>query len=415
MNRTTLRMLCVASFALYAASCAQGTATTTTGGSTPGGGASLTGGTIGSSGGTLSSSGGTTTIASGGSPQTGGNPVTGGNPLAGGNPVTGGVASSGGTTTGAGGTTTRSGGTISSSGGTISSSGGTATSSGGTTTSSGGTTTSSGGVTGTSTGGTTARTGGTTVSTGGTTTSTGGAGGSTTVDVASVVPDLDGFYWEGTCSGSVTATGRNCPFADATATTCPSGTTWATRGAIKNKTITVKGTTGTQYTINFEVRGVAGTRCYTGGAAASTATPSATGPNNTWYVGGTQASDSIWNTYEIHVSPAVPGEANVYYANSFSQNQSWCSKEATYQVGFTASFKVLGGGTITFTIHDANCMAQQNCGGNDTSSVCDSPRTIDLTGMSPAATFTQPPTNTIGTKTYNPQWLYFDVKSVTSP
>jgi hypothetical protein len=229
------------------------------------------------------------------------------------------------------------------------------------------------------------------------------------------VPDLDGFYWEGTCSGSVTATGRNCPFADATATTCPSGTTWATRGAIKNKTITVKGTTGTQYTINFEVRGVAGTRCYTGGAAASTATPSATGPNNTWYVGGTQAGDSIWNTYEIHVSPAVPGQANVYYANSFSQNQSWCSKEATYQVGFTASFKVLGGGTITFTIHDANCMAQQNCGGNDTSSVCDSPRTIDLTGMSPAATFTQPPTNTIGTKTYNPQWLYFDVKSVTSP
>jgi hypothetical protein len=237
------------------------------------------------------------------------------------------------------------------------------------------------------------------------------------VDVASVVPDLDGFYWEATCSGDIAVHGKNCPFlpTGSTSTTCPTGTTWATRGAIRDTTLNVKGTPGTPYTVNFEVRGVVGTRCYSGGTAAYTGVPSVDGPNNTWYVGGVQANNSIWSTYELHVSPPVPGEANVYFFNAFPSNPSWCEKEATYQVGYTASFKVLGGGTMKFTIHDANCMTQQNCGGNDSATTCDAPRTIDLSGMSPAASFGQPPVSSVSGSTYYPQWLYFDVKSVTSP
>ena len=84
-------------------------------------------------------------------------------------------------------------------------------------------------------------------------------------------------------------------------------------------------------------------------------------------------------------------------------------------MGYTAKLPVMGDSTITFTIHDTNCQAQQNCGSDDTSSTCNMMRTIDLAGLSPAATFAQPRTNIIGTKTYYPQWLYFDVKSVTSP
>jgi hypothetical protein len=34
--------------------------------------------------------------------------------------------------------------------------------------------------------------------------------------------------------------------------------------------------------------------------------------------------------------------------------------------------------------------------------------------MSPAPSFAQPPTNTVGAKTFYPQWLYFVVKSVTA-
>jgi len=179
----------------------------------------------------------------------------------------------------------------------------------------------------------------------------------------------------------------------------------------------VKGTTGTPYTINFEVRGVLGTRCYTGGTpAVANMTPNANGANNTWYVGGTQANNSIWNTYELHIAPPVTGEANVYYFNSFPANVTgWCEKEASYQIGYTASFKVLGGGTMTFEIHDANCLVMQNCGPDDTAATCTAPRTVDLSGMTPPATFTQPPTNLVSGTTYYPQWVYISVKSVTSP
>ena len=178
------------------------------------------------------------------------------------------------------------------------------------------------------------------------------------------------------------------------------------------------GTAGTAYTINFEVRGVVGTRCYTGGTIASTAVPSATAPNNAWYVGGRQYNDSIWNTYEIGVNPAVTGQANKFFANAFgtdSVNTSWCQKEATYEVRYTAKLPVMGNSVLTMTIHDTNCQAQQNCGGNDTSTVCNQMRTVSLSDLSPAGTFAQPRTNMIGGMTYYPQWLYFDVKSVTSP
>ena len=244
----------------------------------------------------------------------------------------------------------------------------------------------------------------------------GGAGGSGDL-ITQVVPDLDGFVWEGTCSGTVAASGKNCPFADDTATSCPSTGTWAQKGATKKKTLTVKGVAGTKYTVNFEVRGVVGTRCYTGGMTGPgfSTTPNANGPNNTWYIGGTQYNDSIWNTYEIDVNSNLPADKKVYYANAFPMSPDWCQKEASYEVGFKASFVVVGGSTIDFIIHDANCQAQQNCGGNDAATTCDSPRTISLAGLSPAGTFAQPRTNTIGSKTYYPQWLYFDVQSVTSP
>jgi len=231
---------------------------------------------------------------------------------------------------------------------------------------------------------------------------------------------LEGFYWEGTCSGNIAIHGKNCPFAPtgSTSQTCPAGTTWATRGTIRDKVLNVKGTTGTPYTITFEVRGVLGTRCYTGGTpAVANMTPNANAANNTWYVGGTQANNSIWNTYELHIAPPVPGAtANIYYFNAFPSNVTgWCEKEASYQIGYTASFQVLGGGTMTFEIHDANCLVMQNCGPDDTASTCTAPRTIDLSGMTPPATFTQPPTNLVGGTTYYPQWAYFSVKSVTSP
>jgi len=358
-----------------------GSSALNSGGAIGNGGASDSGGEIGKGG--ASASGGAT--GNGGSSGLGGGSAAGGKTGSGGSGAGGSTANGG--TTGSNGGAQDTGGAQSAGG--IQGTGGAIVSGG---------TTGSGGVNGT-----------------GGEQGTGGASGA--LNPKDIVPDLVGFYWEGTCSGNISATGKTCPFAPAgsTSATCPSGSTWATSGSIRDTNLAVKGTTGTQYTITFDVHGVAGTRCYTGGTPASTTAPSATGPNNTWYVGGQQANDSIWNTYELHVSPTVTGEANTYFLNAFPSNPDWCQKEASYEIKYTASFKVLGGGTMKFTIHDTNCLAQQNCGGNDTDTTCNSPRTIDLSGMNPAATFAQPPTNTVGGTKYYPQWLYFDVKSVTSP
>ena len=235
------------------------------------------------------------------------------------------------------------------------------------------------------------------------------AGGSGSMPVDAVIPGLNGYYWEGTCAGSISVEGHNCPMSDSSSS-CP------TNGINREKTLAVKGVTGQLYTVNIEVRGVIGTRCYTGGTRASTAALSETGNNNWWYTGGTYANPTgWWNSYELHVSPST-GDASgdVYYFNgSGVSGGSDCEREATYLVKYNATFKVKGGGTLTFKVHDQNCKGQQNCGQNpDGNSAC-APRTVDLSGMSasPPANFTQPPAN----GTYKPQWMLIGVTSITSP
>ena len=277
------------------------------------------------------------------------------------------------------------------------------------------------GTGGTGSGGSTTGTGGKVTGTGGMTGAGGAGTGGAMLNINDIIPGFDGFYWEATPSGNTALSGTNYPFGPA-AGGCPQGATWATTGYINNKTMAVKGTTGQQYTVNFNVRGVVGTRCYTGGTPGGmplpAATPNPSGPNSTWYVGGTQFNDSIWNTMEIHVAPAVPNAANVYYANYFPNTSNWCQKEASYETRFSASFPVIGGGNLTFTIHDSNCRTLANCGQVENQATCDTSaaRIIDMSGVNPAPTnFTQPRTVSLGGTTYYVQWVWFDVTSVTSP
>lgn len=267
----------------------------------------------------------------------------------------------------------------------------------------------SGGVAGTDAGGTAAIAGTSAAGTGGGSAGTGGGGGLTP---AEIVPELHGFYWEGSCAGSIAVDGHSCPMSD-DEPMCPAG------GIDREKTIPVKGVAGQPYTIDIEVRGVVGTRCYTGGTRASSAALNENGDNNWWYIGGTYANPTgWWNTYELHVSPATGDPSgDVYYFNGADvQGGNACEREATYPVKYNASFKAKGGGTLTLKIHDHNCKGQQNCGSNpDGSSPC-APRTVDLSGMaaSPPTSFAQPPANMLS-KTYYPQWLFIAVNSITSP
>jgi len=106
--------------------------------------------------------------------------------------------------------------------------------------------------------------------------------------------------------------------------------------------------------------------------------------------------------------------------NSFPNTSNWCNKEATYEIRYSASFPVLGGGMISLVIHDSNCRTLANCGAVENQASCDTTaaRIIDMSGLSPQPTnFSQPRTGSIAgsTTTYELQWLWIDVTSVTSP
>ena len=250
---------------------------------------------------------------------------------------------------------------------------------------------------------------------------TGGAAGSGTVNPADVVPELAaGWYWEDSCRGNFDPGGHNC-WTDAMHTACPSG------GVSIDQTLNVKGTPGQTYTVTVQVGGVAGTRCYQGGMAPSTATVKDNDYNSWWYVGGMpyNATAGFWNTYELHVSPSTgdPSKDVYYFNNSSSRAASGgdCEREASYLVKYTAKFKVVGGGSLLFRIHDNNCKSQMNCGPDQNQNATCSPRKVDLSDFatqppatSPAAPANQPPSNSF-TKKYYPQWLWIAATSVTSP
>ncbi|MEO8214163.1 MAG: hypothetical protein ABI560_13265 [Myxococcales bacterium] len=256
-----------------------------------------------------------------------------------------------------------------------------------------------------------------------------GAGGTAAVQVSDIVPQMDGFLWLGTCSpGEVGAGSLDCYLYPEGTSSCPNTTaSYPTQGLIRTVTQTVGGTTGTQYTVNFEVRGVVGSKCYSGGTRrAGTAPPAnwnAEVNTDGWYSGGVP-SVGLWNTYEIHVSPPVgttnltaDKTENVYYLNSMPSTLGtvWCEVHETFPLQYTASFPVMGGGKIKFVVHDSNCKGQQNCGGPKPQNCTTQHRTVDLTGMSP------PPASPPSAQPYRdstghyPQWLLFDVKTVSSP
>jgi len=90
-------------------------------------------------------------------------------------------------------------------------------------------------------------------------------------------------------------------------TACPNATStdFTKQGTFRSVTHNVTGTAGKQYTLNFEVRGILGTKCYSGGTMRTTTLSANPETNNDgWYMGG-QPVPSKWNTYEIHVKPAV--------------------------------------------------------------------------------------------------------------
>jgi len=233
-------------------------------------------------------------------------------------------------------------------------------------------------------------------------TQAGGASGSDT----SIADSLDGQLVQYPCGNASADDGYDCPNIG-----CSGGTVTHTT------MYTLKGTPGTVYDLTFNVRGVVEPYAYVGGTRASGTSSISTG-DSLFCAGGSQepsGNGNDYNTYELDVSPAVSGEANVYYLNSVISSEnphtSKVTQHLTFAINYNATIKVQGGGTITLKSFDSNCTQVQNCGptmGNK----CQAPRSVSLAGVTPAApsSFQQPFQMPAG---FYGQWVFFDVLSVT--
>ena len=127
--------------------------------------------------------------------------------------------------------------------------------------------------------------------------------------IMTVASELEGFVWEGTCSGNVTAVGPQLPVLRLGRHHLPGRRHLgpaAARSRTRRSRCTAPPAPPTRST----------SRCaaWSGPAATRAAPsprprlPSATGTTTPGTWAARQYNDSIWNTYEIHVSPAVTGD-----------------------------------------------------------------------------------------------------------
>jgi hypothetical protein len=272
-------------------------------------------------------------------------------------------------------------------------------------TSAGGTSTGGTSTGGTSTGGTS--TGGT--STGGTGTGGDGTGGAPDpLDPANIVPGLDGTFWALRALNAEQADGKYWLTAE---TTCDAAGTTLTKPAY-----TAGGTPGQQYTVHFQVRGALALRCYEGGTTTATA-PDAEGvKNNGFYAGGQASGDGP--TLSLTVAPAAAdAAAGKYFLNGIPSDSGACDQTITYDVGYEGEFVVLGGSTVTLDFLSPDCQALENCG-PDAAAAC-AGRSIDMADFEVHASPSQPVSDVliVGEDTVEiyPQWMAFDITSVTTP
>jgi hypothetical protein len=236
----------------------------------------------------------------------------------------------------------------------------------------------------------------------------GGTAGGAGLDPNVIVPGLDGLYWELRTNNETAPTDpRKYWLTEMSGDACPSG------GLDRTKVFTAAGTAGQKYTINFEVRALMALRCYTGGTP-SDMMPNATGTNNTFYAGGMPFMDSPINTYQLAITPAVTGEAtSKYFLNGLPDSSGKCDEKITYMVSFKNKIVIMGDSTITLSNHLPDCQALQNCGADATGDCM--PRTVDVSGIEVHASPYQPVADIFNDTTFYPQWMTFDVQSITSP
>jgi hypothetical protein len=166
-----------------------------------------------------------------------------------------------------------------------------------------------------------------------------------------------------------------------TGAVCPNQSgTFELQGLTQTETFTLGGTVGTNYSMTFNVNGIAEAKYYMGGtrdgglgvvATAQDATGS-----DTFYQGGSPVAVEHYNIYKITVKDSTGKEVQHYYLNSFPQVAVAYENHQTFPLHYTKTITVPGGGTVEYFMGDSNCRAVNNCGPGVYSGSCTASRNI---------------------------------------
>ena len=225
-------------------------------------------------------------------------------------------------------------------------------------------------------------------------------GGGSLLDVAKA---LNGQMMLGPCQQDTEAS-----VCKAKSGACPAPNTadHALSGALTtDKTVTLGGTMGTDYTITLHIQGEVESKAYGGMDQNGTATsPKADG----WCVGGTPVTTDAYMVYMIRVTN--PGAAKTdYFLNSLQP--PGVPNHTTYGIDYMASIQAKGGATIRLVAADSNCTMMKNCGPDVSGTTCRAP--IIPAGVEPEAIALNPSFNF--NTAFNGQWVVMTVKNVTTP
>ncbi len=332
------------------------------------------------------------TTASGGSTGSGGAVAEGGSTGTGGQLTSGAGGSASGGSTGSGGTT-GAGGTNSGTGG----GGGRASGSGGSNVAGSG----GGGGRATGSGGS----------------SMAGSTGQGGMGDISIVGGLDGALMTHDCA-KASADGYDCPNIGP----CSGNkVTWT-------KDFPIGGTSGQKYNMTFHVYGVVEPYNYVNATRDAGNNTSVTQSLDLFAHGGTpqpaNGNGYDYNTYEVDVYPAGSGMMpDTYWLNSVDNADNPhvntnTTQHTTFPIDYVKTIPIYGGGKITFTTFDSNCVQVMNCGtiAQNAGNVCNQHHTVSLAGANQPApsTFHQPYDGPSGNGQQYGQWVFIDVTAVTA-
>jgi hypothetical protein len=221
---------------------------------------------------------------------------------------------------------------------------------------------------------------------------------------------------------------HDCAKASADGYDCPNIGPCTGNKVTWTKTFPIAGTSGQKYNMTFHVYGVVEPYNYVNATRDQGNNTSVTQSLDLFAKGGTlqpaNGNGYDYNSYQVDVYPAGTGMMpDTYYLNSVDNADNPhvntnTTQHTTFPIDYSKTIPIYGGGQITFTTFDSNCVQVMNCGtiAQNAGNVCNQHHSVSLAGTNPPppTTFRQPYDGPTGNGQQYGQWVFIDVTAVTA-